>query len=283
MIILWCLGTMQPFEEFTHQLFSALGVNESKVHLFSCGHIVNKSQIRTLIVEKGPTNEQLQFSYKDRQNEAIFVELGRLLLNVIPRIKGGCVVFFPSYDFENQVSKILTRDKILDRLIERKPFFKESRASADCDTVFEKYKKQIDLNPQKGAILFAVMGGKMSEGINFSDDYGRCVIVIGMPYPNIKSPELNAKMNFLNQIKNGLGQTHYESLCMKSVNQSIGRAIRHKDDYACVLLVDQRFARENVKNKLPSWMQESIRCCNNFGSVIGDVNNFFKDKWKGNL
>lgn len=39
----------------------------------------------------------------------------------------------------------------------------------------------------------------MSEGLNFSDDLGRCVIVVGLPYPNIKSPELQEKMKYLNE------------------------------------------------------------------------------------
>lgn len=47
-------------------------------------------------------------------------------------------------------------------------------------------------------IYFLLLGGKLSEGLNFSDDLGRCIIVIGLPYPNIKSAELQEKMNYLN-------------------------------------------------------------------------------------
>lgn len=54
--------------------------------------------------------------------------------------------------------------------------------------LFEKYLK-----------TFIFSGGKLSEGLNFSDNLGRCIIVIGMPYPNIKSPELQEKIKFLNE------------------------------------------------------------------------------------
>ncbi|XP_064447790.1 ATP-dependent DNA helicase DDX11 isoform X3 [Mirounga angustirostris] len=80
-----------------------------------------------------------------------------------------------------------------------------------------------------GALLLSVVGGKMSEGINFSDNLGRCVVMVGMPYPNIKSPELQEKMAYLDQtLPRGPGQPPpgkalVENLCMKAVNQSIGR------------------------------------------------------------
>ena len=74
------------------------------------------------------------------------------------------------------------------------------------------------------------------SGINFSDDLGRLVIMVGLPYPNKFSPELKEKMDFLDSTLKRVsasanstpspGQEHYENLCMKAVNQSIGRAIR---------------------------------------------------------
>lgn len=43
------------------------------------------------------------------------------------------------------------------------------------------------------------MGGRLSEGINFSDELARSIIVLGLPYPNLKSAEMIEKMKYLDQ------------------------------------------------------------------------------------
>lgn len=34
-----------------------------------------------------------------------------------------------------------------------------------------------------GAILMGVCRGRISEGLDFSDNAARCVIIVGIPYP----------------------------------------------------------------------------------------------------
>ncbi len=43
------------------------------------------------------------------------------------------------------------------------------------------------------------MGGRLSEGINFSDELARSIIVMGLPYPNLKAPEMIEKMKYLDK------------------------------------------------------------------------------------
>jgi hypothetical protein len=45
---------------------------------------------------------------------------------------------------------------------------------------------------------------------------------------------------------------------MRAVNQSIGRAIRHRGDYACILLVDRRYGSPRIRGQLPAWIQRGL-------------------------
>jgi chromosome transmission fidelity protein 1 len=84
-----------------------------------------------------------------------------------------------------------------------------------------------------GALLFAVVGAKLSEGLNFSDDLARAVVIVGLPFANLASPELRERMNYVTrqeQRRGGpkmarvkdAGMELYENMCMNAVNQSIG-------------------------------------------------------------
>jgi len=83
-----------------------------------------------------------------------------------------------------------------------------------------------------GALLFAVIGAKLSEGLNFADDLARAVIIVGLPFANLGSPELRERMRYVKEMqerRNGKnsGQKDaaaelYENMCMNAVNQSIG-------------------------------------------------------------
>ncbi len=126
---------------------------------------------------------------------------------------------------------------------------------------FSVHKEKININ-KKNSILISVIGGKLSEGINFSDDLARCVILFGMPYPNIKSQEIKIKMDYYDKlfkenISSMNGDHYYENLCMKAINQTIGRAIRHKYDYSSIVLVDIRYKSTKIRNKLSKWIMEN--------------------------
>jgi len=119
----------------------------------------------------------------------------------------------------------------------------------------------------------------MSEGINFSDELARCVCVVGMPYPNIGSAEMIEKMRYLDSMKlksttttgESSGRAYYENTCWKAINQSIGRAIRHREDYACLLLIDKRYSKANIPSKLPHWLANSFRQMNNFNETSNAI------------
>jgi chromosome transmission fidelity protein 1 len=134
-----------------------------------------------------------------------------------------------------------------------------------------------------GAIIFCVVGAKMSEGINFSDDMARCVVVVGLPYPDRSDPELAQKMSYLDQQKGAHlvnvtspGQEYYENLCMRAVNQSIGRSIRHIADYSAIILVDKRYiSKRSITQKLPRWIADRIQHIDSFGAAVRQLRLFY--------
>lgn len=89
-----------------------------------------------------------------------------------------------------------------------------------------------------------VCRGRMSEGLDFSDNAARMVIIIGIPFPQMFDAKIILKRNYLdskafqkspqvlksyNQMGSTLtGRDWYNQQAARSVNQAIGRVIRHR-------------------------------------------------------
>ena len=88
-----------------------------------------------------------------------------------------------------------------------------------------------------------VCRGRISEGLDFSDNAARCVIVIGIPYPQMTDPKVILKKDYLDRkfrqkyqtpatpgvadYQTLSGKDWYSQQATRAVNQAIGRVIRH--------------------------------------------------------
>lgn len=204
-------------------------------------------------------------------------ELSSVLANLCQVVPHGIVCFFSSYDYLDQFYATIQTNGRLDRITERKRVFREPRGTTNVDSILAEYAQAAR---HAGALMLSVVGGKLSEGLNFADELGRCVIVVGLPYPNRTSPELAERMRYLDRtLKPPAGNEYYENLCMKAVNQCIGRAVRHIRDYASVVLLDSRYGTsERIRKKLPVWIADGLQCTERYGQAHGSLVKFFKGK-----
>ena len=258
----------------------------------SCGHVIPDENLVAWPVARGPTSLEFDFTYEKRNLPSTIDELGRCILQLCRVIPDGVVVFFPSYAYLEQVTarwrqKAAYGPNIWDQLLDCKVLFREAKEGTGVEDVLREYSDAIQSD--KGALLLSVVGGKMSEGINFSDKLGRGVVVVGLPFPNIQSAEWKAKLEYVEKSIVGLGKSaadgkaasreFYENACMRAVNQSIGRAIRHQKDYAGIILLDRRYTTQRIREKLPGWIQRGlVKDVGNkhFAEVTRSLSKFFQ-------
>ncbi|PVI02207.1 DNA repair helicase [Periconia macrospinosa] len=296
-------GTMSPMSDYEKHLLSYL--DASRIKTLSCGHVVPPSNLLAVPVVQTHSGADFNFTFEKRNSEQMMIDLGHTLLGIVQHIPDGVVVFFPSYTYLDtciaawkRLSLSFDDDSCLEMMRRIKPIFFEQRSQSagdsesdsskketTVDSVLSAYSNTVTSGNGRGALLFAVIGGTLSEGINFSDSLGRGVVVVGLPFPNPHSAEWKAKMQYISSKAASVGQDgkaaardFYENACMRAVNQCVGRAIRHRADYAAILMLDSRYGGQRIQAKLPGWIRGSLTNGTKLGEVKKLLDDFFKAK-----
>ncbi|XP_037493665.1 Fanconi anemia group J protein homolog isoform X1 [Jatropha curcas] len=300
-------GTLSPMNSFCSEL---------GVHFGTCleaPHVIDtESQVWAAVISTGPDNYPLNASYKTADEYAFQDALGKTLEEICMIVPAGSLVFFPSYKLMEKLCSRWRETGQWARLNARKTLFVEPRGGSqeeDFDSVLKGYydsihqrspqavgrkrrTKKADLSHLKamkstetsekdGAAFLAVCRGKVSEGMDFSDDNARVVIVVGIPFPNIHDIQVGLKKNYNDAYKASKnllsGNEWYCQQAFRALNQAIGRCIRHRFDYGAIVLLDERYKKEQNKIYISKWLRKSIRQYDSYGMSIEGLKSFFRD------
>jgi DNA excision repair protein ERCC-2 len=155
---------------------------------------------------------------------------------------GNYLAFFSSFDYLQQVA---------DRFEQAHPdipVWRQARRMSEP----ERADFLARFAPGGRGIGFAVLGGSFGEGVDLPGErlIGAFVATLGLPQLNPVNEQLRQRM----QAMFGAGYDYtYLYPGMQKVVQAAGRVIRTEQDRGVVWLIDDRFARTDVKALLPAW------------------------------
>lgn len=177
--------------------------------------------------------------YKERARN--YGKIAEVIEKAIQIKSGNYLVFFPSFDFVQQINLFL--GKVRCEKILQKPGMNEE----ERDRILQEFKEN-----ETPHLLLAVMGGVFSEGVDFTGNMAIGVMVVSPGLPQISFERELLRQYY--QEKNSQGFEYaYIYPGMNKVIQSVGRLIRTATDRGVVLLIDERFANENYHKLLPEF------------------------------
>lgn len=191
-------------------------------------------------------------AYSMRQDRANTALISRYIL-AFAGISGNCAVYFPSYQILEQYAALCTPK------IRSKQVFIEPRIAADAGAALSEFLALPSKN--RSGILFAVCGGKWSEGLDYRGEMLSGAMVIGLPLAPFNRVRKIVIEYFARKFP---GEGEFLSYTLPAINralQALGRVLRTPDDRGILVLGERRFTEHRVKRALPAWMQEEMVPC----------------------
>lgn len=200
------------------------------------------------------------------RNEQMYKKIALYIMKMLEVKKGNYIAFFPSYQFMENVYKVLEENR-LDKtkyLLQEKMMSEEKR---------EEFLGEFSKKRNGNLLGLCVMGGVFSEGIDLTEERLVGVFVVGTGIPQICHEREILRKYF--EEKNGKGFEYaYVYPGMNKVLQSAGRVIRTEKDRGIILLLDERFLQRKCQEIFPKeWTDVKT-------SDLDSVSKYIEEFWK---
>ncbi|CAN7025921.1 unnamed protein product [Brassica oleracea var. botrytis] len=284
-------GTLSPMDSFSSELGMQFGA------CLEAPHVVDANQqVWAAGIFSGPSNQPLNASYKTNDEYPFQDALGKSLEEICSIVPGGSLVFFPSYKLMEKLCTRWRETGQWSRLRLEKDIFIEPRggATGEFENVLKGYYDCIGgknrligrnrragtrVDSKKGGAFLAVCRGKVSEGLDFSDDNARAVIIVGIPFPNLHDVLVGLKRSYNDTYKSSRnllgGGEWYCQQAYRALNQAAGVCIRHRFDYGAIIFLDERYRQQRNRVSISKWLRQSIKLYDNFEESMQDLKSFF--------
>ncbi|GAA6064387.1 hypothetical protein JCM10212_002920, partial [Sporobolomyces blumeae] len=244
-------GTLSPLDMYPRMLGFEATVLESYVMTLT------RDCFLPLVVTRGSDQVEISSRFEVRNDPAVVRNFGTLLVEYCKAVPDGVVAFFPSYLYMESIVSAWNEMGILNEVLKHKLIFIETPDAVETSAALENYRRACDNG--RGACLLSVARGKVSEGIDFDHNYGRAVIMFGIPYQYTESRILKARLEYLRDTYRIRENDFLTFDAMRHAAQCVGRVLRGKTDYGLMIFADKRFAKVDKRNKLPKWIGQYIK------------------------
>lgn len=191
---------------------------------------------------------EISTRYRDRENS--YEGIARYIEAAVSLKPGNYMVYFPSFEYLNNVLEVYKANRPEDRIIVQRSRMDDNERKEFLDA-FEEI-------PTGIMIAFAVMGGIFSEGIDLTGDRLSGAIVAG-----VGLPQLSVDRDLISEYYRKLNGRGFEYAYMlpglNRVMQAAGRVIRTENDRGFVLLLDDRFLHKRYIKQYPEEWQHYLK------------------------
>jgi len=219
-------GTLSPLEQYR----DILGLPPDRTRFASLSSPFPKENRKIVY------SPQVTTCYRERQsNEQETERIWKLLRRICDSISRNTVVFFPSFRLlEEFTGSEWGRNLTPAPYIER-----QEMHQVDVMEMVEVFKKRVG-----SPLMFAVAGGRLSEGLDFPDRELDIVIIVGIPYPRPDPLQDALQRYYEQQFGPQMGWEYaVQAPTVRRLLQCIGRLIRSETDRGIAIILDKRAKR----------------------------------------